>query len=156
MRRNYVFGFAVSFLVASGALAQDPAAQKARAGAPIFMPAAELKWADLDQNAPGIKIVDLWGNHATGPYGALIRFPAGFAAPLHTHPVDAKIVVVSGTFIQGPEGKPEVRLGPGSYMMQPGATYRHTTRCDAASECVIFTESTGAFGLTPAEAPAAK
>lgn len=150
MRTRNVLAFAVSFVLATVALAQGAGAQKA--SAVTFMPAAELKWAELDPSAPGIKIATLWGNHTQGAHGAFIKFPGGFAAPLHTHPNDAKIVVVSGTFIQGPEGKPEVRLGPGSYMMQPGVSYRHTTRCDAASECVIFSTSEGAFGLTPSEA----
>ena len=63
-----------------------------------------------------------------------------------------KIVIVSGTFIQEPEGKPEFRLGPGSYLMQPGGNYRHTTSCDKASECVFFAESNGKFFLKPVEA----
>jgi hypothetical protein len=58
--------------------------------------------------------------------------PAGFAAPLHTHTHDMKVVIVSGTYIQAPERKPEFRLGPGSYFMQPGGNYRHTTTCDKA------------------------
>ena len=53
------------------------------------------------------------------------------------------------------KGKAEVRLGPGSYMMQPGGNYRHTTSCDKASECVFFVESSGKFDLRPVE-PAKK
>jgi hypothetical protein len=45
-----------------------------------------------------------------------------------------KVVFISRTYIQAPEGKPEVRLGPGSDMMQPGGNYRHTTSCDEASD----------------------
>jgi hypothetical protein len=28
-----------------------------------------------------------------------------------------KVIFVSGTYVQAPEGKPEFRMGPGSYMM---------------------------------------
>jgi hypothetical protein len=63
-----------------------------------------------------------------------------------------KVVFISGTYIQVPEGKGEVRLGPGSYMNQPGGNYRHTTSCDKASECVFFVESSGKFDLKPVEA----
>jgi hypothetical protein len=59
---------------------------------------------------------------------------------------------VSGTYIQQPEGKPEFRLGPGSYLMQPGGNYRHTTSCDKGSECLFFVESNGAFDLKLVEA----
>jgi hypothetical protein len=70
-----------------------------------------------------------------------------------------KVVFLSGTYVQAPEGKAEVRLSPGSYMMQPGGNYRHTTSCDKASECLFFLESDGAFDLKPVaggNAPAKK
>jgi quercetin dioxygenase-like cupin family protein len=156
MRARNVLAFAVSFVLAAAVLAQGSgeakakSAPKAGAKAAVIMPAGDLKWADLDPNVPGVKIADLWGNHATGAYGGFTKFPAGFSAPLHTHTHDMKIVVISGTFIHGPEGKPEVRLGPGSYLMQP-ANYRHTTQCDKASECLIFGESSGKFDIHPVD-----
>jgi anti-sigma factor ChrR (cupin superfamily) len=159
MTARNVLAFAVSFVLATAVLAQGSGQAKAKSApkagpsGPVVMPASDVKWADLDPTgAPGVKIADLWGNHAKGAYGAFIKFPAGFAAPLHTHTNAMKLVIVSGTFIQGPEGKPEVRLGPGSYLMQPGGTYRHTTACDKASECLFFAESNGKFDLKPAEA----
>jgi hypothetical protein len=63
-----------------------------------------------------------------------------------------KVVFLTGTYVQAPEGKPEVRLGPGSYLMQPGGDYRHTTSCDKASDCVFFVESNGALDLKPVDA----
>ena len=120
---------------------------------PVVVPAADLKWTDLDPvGAPGVKIAILWGDFRTGGFGAFFKLPAGFAAPLHTHTHDMKLVVVSGTYIQGPDGAQEFRLGPGSYLMQPGGDYRHTTSCDQASDCVFFVESGGAFDLYPAAA----
>ena len=120
---------------------------------PVFLPAAELKWADLDPSgAPGVKIATLWGDPTKGAFGAYLKLPAGFVAPLHTHTHDMKVVFLSGTYIQAPEGKPEVRLGPGSYMMQPGGNYRHTTSCGKVAECVFFVESNGAFDLKPVAA----
>jgi len=87
-----------------------------------------------------------------GAFGAFFKLPAGFAAPLHTHSHRIKLVIVSGTYIQGPEGKPEFRLGPGSYLMQPGGNYRHTTSCAQDSDCVFFVESEGGFDLKPVSA----
>jgi hypothetical protein len=151
-----VLTVAASFLLASGVLAQTsmetkPKSASASKGAVsrlVVSPAADLKWEDLDpKGAPGVKITDLWGNHAKGAFGSFVKFPAGFAAPLHTHTSDYKIVIVSGTLIQAPEGKPEFRLGPGSYLMQPGGNYKHTTACDQASDCVFLIQSTGKFDL---------
>ncbi|HEX9286551.1 MAG TPA: cupin domain-containing protein, partial [Thermoanaerobaculia bacterium] len=119
---------------------------------------ADLKWTPLADAPPGVMIAALWGDSTKGAYGAISKFPAGWSAPLHTHPANHKIVIISGTWIHGEEGKPDVRLGPGSYLFQP-ANRRHTSACDAASECVIFLESNGKFGIKMVEekkAPAKK
>jgi quercetin dioxygenase-like cupin family protein len=144
--------FPVLFLVAAALLAQGAAASKAKSpqkmGAKGFVvwPAADLKWKPLADAPPGVMNAALWGDSTKGAYGAISKFPAGWSAPLHTHPADHKIVIISGTWIHGEEGKPDVRLGPGSYLFQP-ANRRHTSACDAASECVIFIESNGKFGI---------
>ena len=159
MRRRNVLAFLILLVLAAPVLAQGPGAAqagkapKAGPGQPVFMPASDLKWTDLDpKGAPGVKVADLWGDHAKGPFGAYLKLPAGFAVPLHTHTHAMKVVFLSGTYIQAPEGKSAVRLGPGSYMMQPGGNYRHTTSCDKASECLFFVESNGPFDLKVVEA----
>ena len=159
MRRKHVLALAVSFLLAVAVLAQAgeakaKAAPKAAAPKAVIWPAADLKWADMTGGGPpGVKIVDLWGDHTKGAYGAMIKFPAGTTAPLHTHTSGMRVVVVSGTWIHTPDGKPETRLGPGSYLFQPGGSYRHISTCDKASECVIFAESSAKFDLKLVEEP---
>jgi anti-sigma factor ChrR (cupin superfamily) len=165
MRGRNILAFVVSFLLAAAVLAQGSGeakakkATKAAASNAVIWPAADLKWADMTPGPPGVKVVDLWGDHTKGAYGALIKFPAGTIAPLHTHTNGMRIVVVSGTWIHGPEGKPEVMLGSGSYLYQPGGSYRHTSACDKASDCVVFAESSGKFDIKMVEeskAPAKK
>jgi anti-sigma factor ChrR (cupin superfamily) len=160
MRTSSVLAIAASLIFASAVTAQEPAAPTAKkppsaaARKPIVMPAADLKWTDLDPTgAPGVKVADLWGDHTKGAFGAFLKLPAGFAVPLHTHTHDMKVVFVSGMYIQAPEGKPAFRLGPGSYLMQPGGNYRHTTSCDKTSDCVFFVESNGPFDLKVVDAP---
>jgi hypothetical protein len=150
MKVKTVLTMAVAFALPVTVWAQAAAAEKAKPAASrlVVMPAADMKWTDLDPaGAPGVKVADLWGNHATGAFGALFKLPAGFAAPLHTHTYDMKVVIVSGTYIQVPEGKPEFRLGPGGYFLQPGGDYRHTTTCDKVTDCVFFVEGKGKFDL---------
>jgi anti-sigma factor ChrR (cupin superfamily) len=161
MKARSILAFAVALVLAAAVLAQEPGgvkpkpAPKPAPGQPVVMPADGLKWTDLDpKGAPGVKVARLWGDHTKGAFGAFFKLPAGFAVPLHTHTRDMKVVFISGTYIQAPEGKPEFRLGPGSYFMQPGGNYRHTTSCDKASECVFFVESNGAFDLKVVEAKA--
>lgn len=164
MKTRYFLIFAITLgspaLVPDHAAAQaNPSTSAKTAESRLFiMPAADVKWTDVDPaGAPGVKVADLWGNHAKGAFGALFRLPAGFAVPLHTHSYDMRVVIVSGTYVQAPEGKPEFRLGPGSYFLQPGDDYRHTTSCDPKSECVFFVESTGPFDLKVVQtAPPAK
>ena len=152
-----VWAFVSSLAVAGWVLAAEAQnGEVTSAVSPIALPAADLQWIELDPTgAPGVKVADLWGDHRAGPFGAIFRLPPGFSAPLHTHTHAMKLVILSGTYIQGPEGKSEFRLGPGSYLMQPGGTYRHTTSCDPALECIFFVESNGAFDLQPATAESA-
>lgn len=145
--KQTVLGFPLLLLVAACAqVERNP--DETSGNRPIPASAADLKWIDLDPTgAPGVKIASLWGDPANGRFGAFLKLPAGFAAPLHTHTHPMQVVIVSGTYIQGPDGGAEFRLGPGSYLMQPGGDYRHTTSCDSASDCVLFVESVGAFDL---------
>jgi quercetin dioxygenase-like cupin family protein len=146
------FALPVAVLAQGSGKTNAKSAPKPAASRLVVMPASDMKWTDLGPGAPGVKVADLWGNHANGAFGALFKLPAGFAAPLHSHTYDMKVVIMSGTYIQAPEGKPEFRLGPGSYFLQPGGTYRHTTTCDKASDCVFLVESKGPFDLKPVDA----
>jgi quercetin dioxygenase-like cupin family protein len=148
MKLRIAMAFVFSLTLAGWISAQD---DETKSLTPVPIAATELKWTDLDPTgAPGVKVADLWGDHQKGSFGAMFKLPAGFAAPLHTHTHEMKLVIVSGTYIQAAEGKPEFRLGPGSYLLQPAGNYRHTTSCDKASDCVFFVESNGAFDLHPA------
>ena len=149
-----IFALPILLVVAAALLSQRAEAADAKSGAKKFVvwPNADLKWAPLAGGPPGVVQATLWGDPTKGAYGGISKFPPTFSAPLHTHPSDHKIVVISGTFLQAPEGKPVVRLGPGSYLMQPAGSYRHTTGCDKASDCVVFIQSDGKFDLIPVDA----
>ncbi|HEX7529091.1 MAG TPA: DUF4437 domain-containing protein, partial [Thermoanaerobaculia bacterium] len=109
----------------------------------------ELKWVANPANAEVMMAV-VWGDPAKGPHGAFHKFKPGFDAGLHSHSSDMKIAVISGTMIAATEGGPEKKLGPGSYEYQPHGV-KHVTKCDTASECVIFVVASGKFDLTPAD-----
>jgi anti-sigma factor ChrR (cupin superfamily) len=151
MRARSVLEFALSFLFAAAVLAQGGEEKpKAAAKAPIFRevawPAGDMKWADVPDAPPGVKVVDLWVDHARGAFASFQKLPAGFALPLHTHSADLRIVVISGTIIHRAQGKSEIRLPAGSYLVEP-STLRHATTCDAASECVVFVEGNRTFDV---------
>jgi quercetin dioxygenase-like cupin family protein len=148
-----LFRSAAFLLFAATALGQAPGSAKTHAGGgakPVIWPAADMKWVDAPDAPPGVKQVVLWGDPTKGRFGAMEKFPAGFTAPLHSHTANLRMVIISGTVIHGPEGKPEVRLPAGSYLTDPSG-YKHTTACDKASECVFFMEGDGKFDLIPAD-----
>ena len=138
-----------AYLATAGA---DEAKSKMKGAAKEFVvrPAEGFEWKVLPNAPPGPTIATISGDPAKGPYTGIQKFPAGFSAALHTHDADHKIVVISGTWIHGEEGKPDVRLGPGSYLYQP-AGMKHTTACDSASECVFFIDSSSKMNIKMAE-----
>lgn len=129
--------------------AVDSLAQKKTKEALVW-PANEIKWLDLRGEPAGILYSNLWGNMEKGAYGALMKLPAGMKNPLHTHTNDLKLVVLSGTFLYTPEGGDERRLGPGSYLFEPGGTPHISGTSDDGS-CEVFQESSGKFDFVPAE-----
>jgi len=128
---------------------KDSFAQKKTKEALVW-PANELKWLDLRGDPPGVLYCNLWGNMEKGAYGALVKLPAGMRNPLHTHTSDLKIVVLSGTFLYTPEGGEERRLGPGSYLFEPGGT-RHLSGTGDDGLCELLQESSGKFDFVPSE-----
>src|SRR5512132_3524358 len=92
-----VFALGLSGFAAAQCAGVSRARAASHASSPVFLPPADVKWTDLDPvRAPGIRIADLWGDHAKGAYGAFLKFPAGFVAPLHTHTHDIRAVILSG------------------------------------------------------------
>ncbi|MGH7718739.1 MAG: cupin domain-containing protein [Gemmatimonadaceae bacterium] len=119
---------------------------------------AEHTWRPLDpNNLAGPWIAALWGDPSKGPYGALLRFPAGFASPMHSHSADERTVTIQGTALHWTEtespGAAE-RMTPGSYTFIP-ANVNHVSSCAAGGqECIAFLTQATAFDFKLA--PAAK
>ena len=109
----------------------------------VVWPAADIKWDD-DSLVKGGKVAELWGDPAKTAFGAYNRWPGGTDTyqPLHSHPNDAKLVILSGTLVVSLEGKPAQELGPGSYWFLPGGM-NHSTSCKTGDDCVFFITMSG-------------
>ena len=101
-------------------------------------------------NVKGAQSAVVSGDPKKGPYAMLVKWPAGFNPPLHTHPNTVKVLVVSGTFLHGDDGQQRKELGSGSYVVIPAMT-KHVSSCKEGAECVFFVEGTGKFATTPVE-----
>lgn len=106
--------------------------------------AAELSFESI---MPGVQRAIVWGDPDRGAYAAFTRFDAGVSHPLHTHPNDITILVVSGAYVYR-AGDREIRVGPGSYLFVPAGT-PHTSAADPNEPSLFFEESTSRFGLIP-------
>jgi quercetin dioxygenase-like cupin family protein len=124
------------------------ASSKGGKGGAILVPAADVKWADVP-GMDGVKMAVLGGAPDKGASHFLIKISAGRTVPLHFHNPDHYAYVVSGTMTFGVDGK-EASLPPGSYFSYVGKK-KHTTRCDAGADCVIFMDARGKWDVVPVE-----
>jgi quercetin dioxygenase-like cupin family protein len=114
---------------------------------PVMVTPEELKWVDVPESG-GVQVASVSGDVFKGAYSAFAKIPAGQKHPLHTHTSETKLVVVSGTFLIGPEGGPEKKMGPGSYAVIPGGM-KHTSSCAEGAPCLLFQEGPGKFDMKP-------
>lgn len=92
----------------------------------------------------------LWGDPLSGPYGALLRMPAGFELPMHRHSSDERVVVIDGATIHWAEGD-DRRAAPimrsGDYVLIP-AGVNHASAATAGEECLELITQDGRFDFT--------
>lgn len=119
---------------------------KGGGGKATLVPVDKLEWKDAPNGPAGVKTAVLWGDPAKGAHAAMMKLPAGAAAPLHHHTADHGVTVVSGTVVLTPEGESEVRLPAGSAFRFTGKK-RHTTSCEAGADCVLAVSANGPWDL---------
>ncbi len=130
--------------------ATETFAQKKMKKQPVMWAAENIKWEQMKDAPPGAMVAKLWGDMTKGAYGALVKFPLYHKSPLHTHSSDIRSIVISGTFVGGPEGGPEKSYGSGSYLVVPGG-WKHTSGAGDAG-CTLFVEQTSKFDMKPVAA----
>jgi quercetin dioxygenase-like cupin family protein len=119
----------------------------AKKGTATLTPTEELKWTDV-AGSPGVQTSVVEGDATKGAHHFFLKFPAGLDAPLHHHTADHYGVLLKGTMILTTDGK-ETRLTPGSYFSFTKKA-PHTTKCDVASECVMFIDARKAWDVVMA------
>jgi quercetin dioxygenase-like cupin family protein len=84
---------------------------------------------------PGVELMVLHKNDATGGVAVLRRFQAGITVPAHTHPLANEQVYV----LQGEWEESGVVYGPGSYFFAPKGERHgpHIARTDVLSVTVF-------------------
>ncbi len=148
--RKWKVGAAAAAVLALGGFGLASEAAKGKKTAEIRA-AETLTWADGPMK--GVKVAALWGDMTkNAPFGALIKFEPGLMHPLHWHSQTLKLLIVSGTFLHRDEGGMEVRLAPGSYLVQP-ANSRHMSGCAPGNECLFLMQGGGRFDFKTPDTP---
>jgi quercetin dioxygenase-like cupin family protein len=136
-------------IVAGAAFLAGVAVGKAPPPQPRFVAAEEVKWDDMN----GVKLGQLSGDYKKGPYGALVKLPAGYTSPLHSHTGAYEAVQISGTsshWMRGEDGTKAKKMTPGSYWSIPAKT-EHVSSCAAGTDCVLYFWQKTKFDLLPAK-----
>jgi quercetin dioxygenase-like cupin family protein len=109
----------------------------------------DLEFGPLGEGSP-VEAALLWGNPETGPAAVMVRFPAGFKEPFHSHSSTYHAVLVKGAFqSHSPDQAEEPPvLGPGSYVMQPGGeVHAEANAGDGEMAAVVFFDGPIDFAL---------
>lgn len=120
-------------------------------GSPGFLrvPAGSIAWADgTPPFPPTVKVAVLEGDpRASGLFTLRVKFPAGTVLPLHSHPVDERSTVLSGTAYVGTSPTPDkaagTRLEAGSFYFNPKDAPHWFL---AETEVVLQLTTTGPWG----------
>ena len=99
---------------------------------------------------PGAEAAVLFGDPGKeGLFALRVKFPAGYAIPPHTHPVDEVVTVVSGTFMLGmgetADQSATTPLAAGSFFALP-PEMAHFAYVE--EETVVQITTIGPWGLT--------
>jgi quercetin dioxygenase-like cupin family protein len=110
----------------------------------------------LDGLPPGAEIAVLRGDLAKGGAEILLRFPPGYAVPVHSHTSDELYVWLVGAFTYVAADGAERDLRAPAYISLPGGV-AHGLRC-GPEPCVLFLRYSRPFDLhvhaAPGSAPA--
>jgi hypothetical protein len=150
MKRS-LFAFA-AVVAASLVLGGVASAQHSEAGAaPVMLGPGDIQWGPCPPALPaGGQCAILEGNPAeAGPFVIRNRIPADYKIPVHWHPTDEHVTVLSGTVGMGTGEKFDRAMGhtmaAGSYMVMPKET-RHFLWTDGPAE--IQVSGMGPFVIT--------
>jgi hypothetical protein len=145
MKKLAVFA-ATSSLVAAAFVA-GVAVGKTPPPAPRFVAAEEVKWDDLG----GLKLGTLVGDYKKGPYGALLKLPAGYRSELHAQTGAYEAVQIAGTsshWLRGEDGTKAKKMTPGSYWTIP-AKVEHVSACAPGVDCIIYISQKTKYDVIP-------
>ncbi len=127
----------------------EPATSASSASHHTLMKVEDLKWGDAPPALPrGAKLAVLQGDPMSGAFTIRLKVPAGYKIPLHTHPSDEMVTVISGSAdfaVGGGVNSPAESLRAGGFALMP-AGMQHSA--SATSDTILQVSSPAAFIIT--------
>ena len=110
-----------------------------------------LTWGACPAPLPaGCELAVLHGDPSKPNADVLLKIPAGYAIPPHTHSSPERMILLSGQLDVRYQGAQPGRLLPGTYAYGP-AGRPHAATCMAAEPCVLFIAFEGPVDVLPYE-----
>ena len=131
---------------------EEAAPAEAPAPASSYYAAADIPWKSNPEAPDGPQMAVLSGNPQEGAFTFMMKFPAGYVAPLHSHTHDFAGAVISGTFRHGRSAEDLEEMAAGSALNQPG-NEAHYSDCSADADCVLVGHMSGPLDTKPVETP---
>ena len=107
----------------------------------------EVNWTPLQAEGvkPGTEIAVLRGSLKSGPVELLIRLPANYTFPVHSHSSDETYVWISGTFSYIAEDGTTVKLPGQTFIGLPG-NVAHGLAC-GSEPCIFYARYSQTFDM---------
>ncbi len=107
----------------------------------------KVRWAPLQHPgvSPGPQIAVLRGNMKSGPLEALIRLPANYTFPVHSHTSDETYIWISGKFTYIAQDGTALKLPGQSFIGLPG-NVPHGLVC-GSQPCVFYVRYSQTFDM---------
>ena len=115
---------------------------------------SDVPFAPFDPNKPaGIHVYPIEGDPSDGAFNAIVRLPARYRSPLHSHTAGFSGVTMSEGLVHGATADAADPLPKGSNWYQP-AGEPHVDACVSETPCYLLAFFEGAVDMIPADAPA--
>jgi hypothetical protein len=102
---------------------------------------------EVDGLPAGAEISSLRGDLSRGAAEILLRLPAGYVVPNHTHTSDETYVWLAGAFtFVGSDGVRTKFNGP-AFISLPGNAPPHKLECGVAAACVLYVRYNHPFDI---------
>ena len=155
-KKKLVASSALAVALLGASFAAGIAVAKGAAKGPELTTFSELAWTPLMKEGPLPALAPVEGDAMKGAYLGLLKLPAGFESPPHSHTNDYWAVMIQGQMthwaVDGGSEKDSKAVGPGGFTHMPGKVV-HISKCYPGADCVFAIMQKGKNDFIPAAAP---